>query len=112
MPKGDGDQIAVPVTTPKFPSTLNPEHYLSERAWDCLGDPYVNIVTKIHLLAALMIACPWYIALLIGAQASLDDGVALKAAQTPQALDLVNQMKERHNILAKSERKASTRNES
>ena len=51
-----GDQITVPVNPPKFQSMPNPEHYLSEKAWDCLGDPYVNIVTKIHLLAAVMLA--------------------------------------------------------
>ena len=52
----DGNQITVSVTTPKFQSMPNPEHYLSEKAWACLGDPYVNIVTKIHLLAAVMLA--------------------------------------------------------
>ena len=52
----DGGHITVPVTTPKFQSMLNPKHYLSEKAWACLGDPYVNIVTKIHLLAAVMLA--------------------------------------------------------
>ena len=51
-------------------------------------------------------------ALMIGAQASLDDVMALKATPTPQALDLVNQLKEHHIILAKSKREASTRNES
>ena len=43
----DGGQITVPVTTPKFQSMHSPEHYLSEKAWACLGDPYVIIVTKI-----------------------------------------------------------------
>ena len=34
----------------------NPEHYLSDSAWACLSDPHVQLTTKIHLLAALMIA--------------------------------------------------------
>ena len=52
----DRDQITVPVATPKFQSMPITEHYLSEKAWTCVGDPYVNIVTKIHLLAAVMLA--------------------------------------------------------
>ena len=51
-----GDQITVPVNPPKFQSMPNPEHYLSDSAWACLVDPNVQIATKIHLLAAVMIA--------------------------------------------------------
>ena len=38
--------------------------------------------------------------------------MAVKATQTPQALALVNQLREQHSILVKSEREASTRSES
>ena len=51
-----GDQITVPVNHPKFQSMPNPEHYLSDSAWACLSDPHEQIATKIHLLAAVMIA--------------------------------------------------------
>ena len=51
-----GDQTTVPVNPPKFQSMPNPEHYLSDSRWDCLVDPRVQIASKIHLLAAVMIA--------------------------------------------------------
>ena len=51
-----GDMIAVRVDHPKYQSMPNPEHSLSDSAWDCLVDPRVQIAAKIHLLAAVMIA--------------------------------------------------------
>jgi len=104
----------------KFQGLLYPEHYFPASSWDCLKDPRELISTKIHLLAAQLInlkvdkpserTFSGLIALLIGAQPSLD-AVAMSAAHSSQALDLVNQLKEQHSIPAKSEREASTRSE-
>ena len=51
-----GDQITVPVHHLQVQTMPGPEHYLSDGTWDCLVDPRVQIASKIHLLAAVMIA--------------------------------------------------------
>ena len=104
----------------EFQSLLCPEHYLPASKWDCLTGPRGLITTKIHLIAAHLLSlkvhnltektCSGLIALLIGAQPA-HAAVAMTAARSSQAIDLVNQLKEQRSFLARVERKASTRSE-
>ena len=104
----------------EFQNLLCPEHFPPASKWDCLTDPRELITTKIHLLASQLVNLKGMkpaegtfaalIALLIGAQPSLD-AAAMAAAHSAKALDLVNQLKEQHSLFARVEREASTRNE-